>query len=1346
MDYIDKSHCNLQNIPDDVLRHERYLEELLLDANQIQELPKAIFRMYKLRKLILSDNEILDLTNELGNLVALEEFDISKNDIRGVPDCIEKLKKLTYLDLSNNTLGELPDSITRLKDLRNLVVNDVALGEIPPEIGSLECLSILELRDNCIRFLPMSFSFLFNLQKLDLGGNELEELPDTIGQLTNLQELWLDGNYLTALPPEIGEISALQCLDVSENRIEELPDEIGGLTSLTLFIVSTNSLHEIPEGIGKLVNLQILKAEQNEIDDLTEEIGGCISLEELVLTDNSIEFLPAAIGSLKKLTNLNIDRNRLYTLPPEIGNCTKLTLLCARDNLIEKIPKEIGNCRSLAVLDLSGNKLENLPFIISTLPLKALWLSQNQGQSVLKLQVDDENPDEKVLTCFLFPQDKLRPSSSIDDFMKEVYGDDTENRKGWNSIPQIQSLNPGVTFDNTDEIPKEPKLTRTGTPYPKELKERHPQLIRKRSNSDDTGKGSESNRDSYQSDASESYLEKKDNGVSFVETGLTLTLDNGIDNPFIENDNIIVDSTEVVNTDQEITSTEPHFVNGHSSSDEDEDGDEDEEDGDNDDNEGNVGDDDLNKHVEFLINEDAVLDRAEDEECKLQRKDTPHHLKGKRIVNSEEDKIKLQEILLNIEKRKSDELDSDFNDQTSLDVAISKVSFQNGVANEEESEDDTDSEEKDSIGISFAYKKTTFQEPNFNEEIIAQPLEDLEPKVSQIVTADDGCELIEEETIMKLYEEITAIIQRDGPSLGINIAGGLGTTSFQDDEQLADSETRPFEDEGVFITKIAADSPAGRLSVLEIGDKIIKVNGTDISRFSHDDAVSALRHAGDVVTLVALREVTNEDEIDLSMTREEKNVRFAAEPEVEDIEIETMTIPVMLKRDAKGLGFSIAGGKSSNAYNGRGEGVYISKISEDGPAAFDKRLQLGDKIFSVNGIDVRQSSHDDVVKILTSTSETVSLLAFREHVINKKMKPASQINGSIVSKGSEQGVESVSEQLNNEEEPKLLVEEILLNRSEGPLGISVVGGCDKACHPFGVKEPGIFISKVNPNGEAAKTKICVGDRILRVNDKDMRNALHHEGVSALVSAEPELKLLVRHDPPPPGIRDLTITKKVGEKLGISIRGGAKGHPGNPLDKNDEGIFVSKVNSSGAVSRTGELKVGMRILEVNGISLLGATHVDAVRALKTAGDSLAMVVADGYDAILVEDASQEDVLYNPALCEPTRFSPDSASSATSGDSFPDETISYHDEKTMYSMDSPQLSPKDLERRGNNSVKRTPSEQRVIEADKRAKWRQERLAALDNDAKKAQAVIAQSKGYSSTSLEEGSVISEEDRSGI
>jgi protein scribble len=93
---------------------------------------------------------------------------------------------------------------------------------------------------------------------------------------------------------------------------------------------------------------------------------------------------------------------------------------------------------------------------------------------------------------------------------------------------------------------------------------------------------------------------------------------------------------------------------------------------------------------------------------------------------------------------------------------------------------------------------------------------------------------------------------------------------------------------------------------------------------------------------------------------------------------------------------------------------------------------------------------------------------------------------------------------------------------------------------------------------------------------------------------------------------VTIVKTPGERLGMHIKGGLKGQRGNPLDPNDEGIFVSKINSSGAVRRDGRLKVGMRLLEVNGNSLLGASHQEAVELLRASGNNLNMVVCKGYE--------------------------------------------------------------------------------------------------------------------------------------
>lgn len=41
VEFVDKRHCSLPTVPEDILRYSRSLEELLLDANHIRDLPKV---------------------------------------------------------------------------------------------------------------------------------------------------------------------------------------------------------------------------------------------------------------------------------------------------------------------------------------------------------------------------------------------------------------------------------------------------------------------------------------------------------------------------------------------------------------------------------------------------------------------------------------------------------------------------------------------------------------------------------------------------------------------------------------------------------------------------------------------------------------------------------------------------------------------------------------------------------------------------------------------------------------------------------------------------------------------------------------------------------------------------------------------------------------------------------------------------------------------------------------------------------------------------------------------------------------------------------------------------------
>lgn len=94
------------------------------------------------------------------------------------------------------------------------------------------------------------------------------------------------------------------------------------------------------------------------------------------------------------------------------------------------------------------------------------------------------------------------------------------------------------------------------------------------------------------------------------------------------------------------------------------------------------------------------------------------------------------------------------------------------------------------------------------------------------------------------------------------------------------------------------------------------------------------------------------------------------------------------------------------------------------------------------------------------------------------------------------------------------------------------------------------------------------------------------------------------------MQELTIIRDEGEKLGMHIKGGIRGQRGNPLDKSDEGVFISKINSKGAAKRDGRLRAGMRLLEVNNVSLLGVTHQEAVNALRASGDKIHLLVCLG----------------------------------------------------------------------------------------------------------------------------------------
>uniref|UniRef100_A0A8C7RUT6 Leucine-rich repeat-containing protein 7 n=2 Tax=Oncorhynchus mykiss TaxID=8022 RepID=A0A8C7RUT6_ONCMY len=436
---LDYSHCSLQQVPKEIFSFERTLEELYLDANQIEELPKQLFNCQALRKLSIPDNDLSNLPTTIASLVNLRELDISKNGIQEFPDNIKCCKCLSVVEASVNPIAKLPE----VQPMDSLVLVLWGLG---PSVAEGEAL--------CVWI-----------------GAFIQLPPEVLEQIHNLKELWMDNNSLQTIPGCIGKLRHLRYLDLAKNRIESLDTDISGCESLEDLLLSSNMLQHLPDTIGMLKKLTTLKVDDNQLTSLPNTIGSLSLLEEFDCSCNELESLPPTIGYLHNLRTFSADENFLVELPREIGNCKNVTVMSLRSNKLEFLPDEIGQMTKLHVLNLSDNRLKNLPFTFTKLKdLAALWLSDNQSKALIPLQTE-AHPETKqrVLTNYMFPQQPRHDEdyqSDSDSFNPTLWEEQRQQRM----TVAFEFEEKKEEEDNSGKVKVEINLKRYPTPYPEDLK------------------------------------------------------------------------------------------------------------------------------------------------------------------------------------------------------------------------------------------------------------------------------------------------------------------------------------------------------------------------------------------------------------------------------------------------------------------------------------------------------------------------------------------------------------------------------------------------------------------------------------------------------------------------------------------------------------------------------------------------------------------------------------------------------------------------------------------------------------------------------------------------------------
>ncbi|XP_059707503.1 FERM and PDZ domain-containing protein 2-like isoform X1 [Haemorhous mexicanus] len=276
--------------------------------------------------------------------------------------------------------------------------------------------------------------------------------------------------------------------------------------------------------------------------------------------------------------------------------------------------------------------------------------------------------------------------------------------------------------------------------------------------------------------------------------------------------------------------------------------------------------------------------------------------------------------------------------------------------------------------------------------------------------------------------------------------------------------------------------------------------------------------------------------------------------------LEREIICVSLKRDPKnGFGFVIIGGENVGKLD---LGIFIASIIPGGPADRAGNIKPGGRLISVNNISLEGVSFNTAVKIIQNSSDEVEL---------------------IISQPKDMYEEGLNEEKN-------------LSRGNSTSGseISCVDSGRKKiqdCHTALPKEQDTNIDELEKTlswNLASK----LGPRILVPSadslDIEAADSSHLPSPSETNSKEVYTVELVKED----------------GTFGISVTGGIN------TSVRHGGIYVKSIISRGPADKNGQIKIGDRLLEVDGISLCGITHKQAVEHLKKSGQIAKLVLERG----------------------------------------------------------------------------------------------------------------------------------------
>ncbi|KAM3925343.1 glutamate receptor-interacting protein 1 isoform 4-T4 [Leptodactylus fuscus] len=250
------------------------------------------------------------------------------------------------------------------------------------------------------------------------------------------------------------------------------------------------------------------------------------------------------------------------------------------------------------------------------------------------------------------------------------------------------------------------------------------------------------------------------------------------------------------------------------------------------------------------------------------------------------------------------------------------------------------------------------------------------------------------------------------------------------------------------ISYIDVDSPAERCGVIQVGDRVMAINGVQTEDSTFEEANQLLRDA----TIAG--KVTLEIEFDVA----------------ESVIPSSGTFHVKLpKKHNVELGITI----SSPSSRKTGDPLVISDIKKGSVAHRTGTLELGDKLLAIDNIRLDNCSMEDAVQILQQCEDLVKLKIRKDE-----------------------------DNSDEQESSGAIIYTVELKRYGGPLGITISGTEE----PF---DP-IIISSLTKGGLAERTgAIHIGDRILAINSNSLKGKPLSEAIHLLQMAGETVTLKIK---------------------------------------------------------------------------------------------------------------------------------------------------------------------------------------------------------------------------------------------